>query len=160
MRKNLTFSGTGLISFSIDTGANNNIDHTVPAILWGQLEPALTGGQVFAAGMFQSSYLVFAGDQDASFGAMMQDKNGRIVMVFDTMSATINPSIMYTSRLASDPLGSLRVPKFLFTGPTPTFNSRWGDFEAASYDGFSTNHMWVASQYSIGDWATFIARLT
>lgn len=60
----------------------------------------------------------------------------------------------------SDPLGSIGNAHFIIKGPSATFDSRWGDFEAASYDGFSTNHIWVASQYSIsGDWATFIARV-
>ncbi|HEV7127822.1 MAG TPA: hypothetical protein VGN32_10315 [Ktedonobacterales bacterium] len=151
--------GNGLISFSVNTGANNNISHTVPSILWGQIQPALSGGTIFFAGIYQAGYLVFAGDQDASFGAMMQDNHGRLVMVFDTMSASLNPSIMVTQRLASDALGSLRAPRFVFKGTVATFDSRWGDFEAASYDGFSTNHIWVASQYSIGDWATFIERV-
>jgi len=76
------------------------------------------------------------------------------------MSANLNPSIMVASRLKADPLGTIGRTSFIIKGPVPTFNSRWGDYEAASYDGFNTNHTWVASQYSInGDWATFIARV-
>jgi len=90
----------------------------------------------------------------------MQDKNGRKVMVFDTMSSNLNPSIMVVSRKVSDSLGSIGNARFIIKGPSETFDTRWGDFEAASYDGFSANHIWVASQYSIsGDWATFIARV-
>ena len=90
----------------------------------------------------------------------MQDKNGRLVMVFDTMSANLNPSIMVVSRKVTDPLGTIGHASFIIKGPSATFDSRWGDFEAASYDGFYNNHIWVASQYSIsGDWATFIARV-
>ncbi|MDQ2714371.1 MAG: hypothetical protein M3Z08_05635 [Chloroflexota bacterium] len=151
-------SGNGLISFSIDTAVNNGVS-VVPGILWGQIQPSLSGGALFNAYLFQGSYLNFSGDRDASFGAMMQDKNGRLVMVFDTMSADLNPSIMVTERLKNDPLNNLRPPSFLIKGTVATFNTRWGDYEAASYDGFSTNHIWVAAQYSIGDWATFIARV-
>ena len=152
-------SGNGLISFSLDTAVQNGALSIVPGIFWGQIQPVLSGGSVVFAGMYQSGYLAFAGDQAASFGAMMQDKNGRLVMVFDTMSAFLNPSIMYAVRLKTDPLGSLRLPHFLIKGTVSTFDSRWGDYEAASYDGFSANHIWVASEYSIGDWATFIARV-
>jgi hypothetical protein len=90
----------------------------------------------------------------------MQDKNGNLFMVLDTMSSTLNPSIMVTKRLKSDPLGTLHTPQFLKRGENLTLDSRWGDFEATSYTGFSTNHVWVASQYSglNGDWATFIAQ--
>ncbi|HEY6411291.1 MAG TPA: hypothetical protein VIY29_27845, partial [Ktedonobacteraceae bacterium] len=86
---------------------------------------------------------------------------GNLFMVFDTMSANLNPSIMLVSRKASDPLGTIGNAKFIVKGPSATFDSRWGDYEAASYSGFSSNHVWVASQYSIsGDWATFIARVS
>lgn len=92
---------------------------------------------------------------------MMQDKNGKLFMVFDTMSANLNPSIMIASRKATDPLGSLGNTRFVIQGPSATFDSRWGDFEAASYTGFSSNHIWVASQYSVaGDWNTFIERVS
>jgi len=153
--------GAGLISFSLDTSVSNGgiFNNVVPGILWGQIQVAHFSSSPIA-GLFQSGYLAFPGDQAASFGAMMQDKNGRLVMVFDTMSGTLNPSIMVVSRKASDPLGTIGNAKFIVKGPSPTFDTRWGDFEAASYDGFSTNHIWVSSQYSIsGDWATFIARV-
>lgn len=157
--------GQGLISFSLDTQVGNGgvaFPSSVPGILWGQIQVAnFQGTSVAVIGsLYQSGYISFAGDQAASFGAFMQDKNGRMVMVFDTMSSNLNPSIMVVSRKVSDPLGSIGNARFIVKGPSATFDSRWGDYEAASYDGFSTNHIWVASQYSIsGDWATFIARV-
>jgi hypothetical protein len=151
-------SGNGLISFSLDTAVNNGFS-VVPGILWGQAQPFLSGGSLIGALVYQGGYISYSGDQAASFGAMMQDKNGRLVMVFDTMSVNLNPSILVTSHLVSDPLGNFRPPRFLIKGTAPFLGSRWGDFEAASYDGFTTNHIWVASQYSVGDWATFIVRV-
>jgi hypothetical protein len=154
--------GAGLISFSLDTAVNNGgpfFPSIVPGILWGQIQVEHFSSFV-VANLYQSGYLSFRGDRDASFGAMMQDKNGRLVMLFDTMSANLNPSIMVVSRLKSDPLGTIGHTSFIIKGPSPTFDSRWGDYEAASYDGFNANHIWVASEYSIsGDWATFIARV-
>ena len=44
-----------------------------------------------------------------SFPAVMQDINGNLFMVFDTMSHTLNPSIMVTQQLKGDPLGTLRT---------------------------------------------------
>ena len=151
--------GEPLISFSLDTQTNNGLG-TVPGILWGQVQASHASSTVFA-NLYQDGYLAFKGDQAASFGAMMQDKNGRLVMVFDTMSGTLNPSIMVAQQKPGASLGSLGTPKFLIKGPSSTFDSRWGDFEAASYDGFAKNHIWVASQYSIsGDWATLIGKVT
>ncbi len=157
--------GQGLISFSLDTQVGNGgvaFPSSVPGVLWGQIQVSnFPGNPVFVQGnLYQSGYISFAGDQAASFGAMMQDENGRLVMVFDTMSANLNPSIMVVSRKVTDPLGSIGHAHFIVKGPSATFDSRWGDYEAASYDGFNANHIWVSSEYSIsGDWTTFIARV-
>jgi len=119
------------------------------------------GAGFIVGNLAQSGYLYFSGDRATSFGAMMQDKNGNLFMVFDTMSSNLNPSIEIASRSKSAPLETIGNVKFIIKGPSATFDSRWGDFEAASYTGFSSNHVWVASQYSVsGDWNTFIARVS
>ncbi len=155
--------GQPYISFSIDTSVSNggpNGQNNVPGILWGQIQVTHVPGLV-VGNLAQSGYLYFTGDRAASFGAMMQDKNGNLFMVFDTMSFNLNPSIEIASRAKSDPLGTLGNVKFLIKGPAATFDVRWGDYEAASYSGFSSNHVWVASEYSIsGDWNTLISRVS
>ncbi len=157
--------GEPLISYSQDTGVVNGgssgFPNVVPGVLWGQIQVSHFSSIVVSANLAQSGYVFFSGDRATSFGAMMQDKAGRLFMVFDTMSANLNPSIMIVSRNASDPLGTIGNAKFVIKGPSATFNSRWGDFEATSYTGFSSNHVWVASQYSVsGDWNTFIAKVS
>ncbi|HEY6284150.1 MAG TPA: hypothetical protein VIX20_00685 [Ktedonobacteraceae bacterium] len=156
--------GQPLISFSLDTAITNggaSFPSVVPGVLWGQIQVSHFSSIIVSASLAQSGYVFFSGDRAASFGAMMQDKNGKLFMVFDTMSANLNPSIMLVSRNASDPLGTIGNARFIIKGPSATFNSRWGDFEATSYSGFNNGHVWVASQYSIsGDWATFIARVS
>ena len=155
--------GQPYISFSLDTGVSNGgpiFPNIVPGVLWGQIQVS-HGPGFLLANLAQSGYLYFSGDRAASFGAMMQDKSGRLFMVFDTMSANLNPSIEIASRNASDPLGTIGNVQFVKKGPSATFDSRWGDYEAASYTGFSSNHVWVASEYSVsGDWNTFIARVS
>jgi hypothetical protein len=132
----------------------------VPGILWGQIQVQHFSSIVLAS-LYQSGYLSFSGDRAAYYGAEMQDQNGNLFMVFDTSSANLNPSIMLVSRAKSDPLGTIGHAAFIVKGPSATFDSRWGDYEAASYTGFDSNHVWVASQYSVsGDWNTFIARVS
>ena len=148
----------GQVSWSIDTGAMNKTQ-VVPAILWGQVVPQFVNGNLKAASMYQVGYFGFEGDQDASFGALMPDVNGNLIMVYDTMSSKLNPSAVFTGRRSSFLLGFFHdAGKFLQKGLAPTNNSRWGDYEATSYDGFSTDHIWMASQYSGAnqDWATVI----
>lgn len=152
-------AGVPLITFGLGTALFNGTE-TVAGIFWGQISPTLSGGAITSASIFQFGRLVFPGDQASSFPALMPDKNGNVFMVFDTMSSTLNPSIMVTKRLKNDPKGTFRTPTMLKQGENLTFDSRWGDFEATSYTGATTNHVWVASQYSgiNGDWATFIAQ--
>jgi len=150
----------GLISFALETGLNNGT-HVVPAIFWGQVKPTISGGSITAATVTQSNYLFFTGDEAASFGAVMATKSGNLLIVFDTMSSTLNPSIMYATRLTTDPAGTFEAPKFLKKGLASTADSRWGDYEATSYDGTLTNNTWFAAQYSAAnhDWSTFIGKV-
>ena len=153
-------TGTPLITFGLGTAVNNRTQ-VVPGILWGQIQPVTST-------LYQAGYFYFQGDRDASFPAFMPDSSGTLYMVFDTMSSTLNPSIMVASRGPRAKLGTFGAPVFVQKGLYPTCDSRWGDYEAASYDGFSTNHVWIASQYSGapnqvcpsgGDWATTIAQI-
>src|SRR3954453_5900300 len=89
------------------------------------------------------------GDQAASFGALIPDYNGGLLMVYDTMSSGINPGILYTGRQVTDPPNTFQGPgHYLQVGLAPTTDSRWGDYEATSYDGPNYDHIWFASQYS------------
>jgi len=147
----------GNITFALETAVNNGTQ-VVPGIFWGQIQPTLSSGTITAASLVQSGYLSFSGDQAASFGALMPDNAGNLLMVFDTMSGTLNPSIMYTGRQVSDPPGQLEPAQFLIQGIQPTTDSRWGDYEAAAFDG--TTNIWLAAQYSgsNGDWSTYIVK--
>ncbi len=149
----------GLITFALDTGVSNNSGIDVPSIFWGEVQPQIVNNVLTGASVYQSGYFVFSGDQDASFGALMPDNNGDLIMVYDTMSSTLNPSIAYTGRRATYTLGQFHdAGRFLKVGVAPTNNTRWGDFEATSYDGPSFDHIWFASQYSGAnqDWHTRI----
>lgn len=148
----------GRISFALETGVNNGTQ-VVPGIYWGQVWPKISGGTITGGKIPQDGYLNFSGDQAASFGALMETSRGNLLMVFDTMSSTIDPSIMYATRLKKTPKGTFTKAKFLFQSTTPTKDSRWGDYEATSYDGSSTNHTWFSAQYSNGDWATYIGEV-
>jgi hypothetical protein len=148
----------GLISFAVNTGLNNGTQ-VVPAIFWGQVQPTISGGTITGATVFQSGYLHFSGDRAAFFGALMATSSGNLLMVFDTSSSAINPSIMYATRRTTDTLGKFESAIYLKQATTHTLDQRWGDYEAASYDGSSTNNTWFSSQYSNGDWATYIGKV-
>ena len=148
----------GIISWAHET-AVTHATTTVPGIHWGQVMPTIAAGKITAVSTVQNAILSFTGDRAASFGTVMTDATGDLLMVFDSMSSTINPGAYYASRLSTDPLGTLEPPKVLKAGVVPTFESRWGDYEATSYDG-SMDDIWFATQYSnsLGDWSTQIGK--
>ncbi len=151
----------GMISFALETNVYNG-SQNVPAILWGQVVPSLNdNGSIASASVFQNGYYVYGGDNAASFGALMPDADGNLFMVFEFMSRTTNPEVAYTARRATYTLGLFHDGGFILkVGASPTFDSRWGDYEATSYDGVSTNNVWFSGQYSAsnGDWATQIGK--
>lgn len=147
----------GLISFSLNTGVNNGTQ-VVPAAFWGQVKPTISGGTITGGSIFQSGNIHFSGNRAAFFGALMATSSGNLLIVFDTMSGSINPSIMYATRLTTDTKGKFEKALYLKKGSAATVDQRWGDFEATSYDG-SSNNTWFAAQYSNGDWATYIGKV-
>ena len=149
----------GLISFALETGVNNG-SHVVPGILWGQVAPELNdGGTLTGAILFQRGYYFYSGDGAASFGALMPDADGNLFMVFEFMNSSTKPEIAYTARRVTLPFGSFHDGgRVLKSGNASTFDSRWGDYEATSFDGSTS--VWFAGEYSAsnGDWSTYIGK--
>jgi hypothetical protein len=149
----------GSIAFALESALNNGTQN-VPGIFWGLVQPTISSGTITGASVNLNGTFAFSGDRAASFPTLMQTKTGNLLMVFDTMSSTLDPSIMYATRLTTD-LGGFEPAKFLKKSLVATTNKRWGDYEATSYDGIATNNVWFSAQYSgtIGDWATFIGKV-
>lgn len=151
----------GLISFAYETGVYNGTQ-TVGGIQWGQVAPQLSDtGSLTGATMFQQGLQYYGGDSTASFGAVMPDAGGDLFMVFDFMNSSTNPEAAYTARRVSYALGTFHDGGLILqSGLAATSNSRWGDFEATSYDGVGPDDVWFAAQYSGagGDWATVIGK--
>ena len=89
------------------------------------------------------------------------DADGDLFMLFEFMNSSSNPGVAYTARRVTLSPGVFHDGGiYLQSGVARTFDSRWGDFEATSYDGFSKDNVWFSGQYSAanGDWSTFIGR--
>jgi hypothetical protein len=154
----------GLISFALNTGASNGTQ-IVPTIFWGQVGAQLSDKGVATSSTFllQSGYFGFSGDGAAYYGALMPDDEGNLFMVYEFSNSSTNPESAYVSRRVTFTPGAFHDSgKILFAGATSTLDSRWGDFEATSYDGRSPNHVWIAGEHvgSGGDWATGIGKLS
>ncbi|HYL09011.1 MAG TPA: hypothetical protein VEU76_10700, partial [Candidatus Udaeobacter sp.] len=131
---------------AIDNGA-----HIVPGIEWAQIRLDSVAEEDAAT----TGYYNFKGDTSASYPTLMPDAEGNILMVFDLMSSTVFPQARYIVKPADESnfrgagqllkAGEGSYRPSLCGGPLIPV-CRWGDFEAASWDG--GNHIWFASQYA------------
>jgi hypothetical protein len=131
-----------------ETGHNNGTQ-VVPTIEWGQVS---LGGHSPSS---TTGYFGFSGDTSASFGGMMPDSAGNVVMVYERMSHTVFPEVRFTVRRAdqanfTNPGNLLKAgeasyrPTLCGTATLPI--CRWGDFNATSTDG--AGHIWFAGEYA------------
>jgi hypothetical protein len=153
----------GALTFALETRIDNRTQ-TVPGIYWLQFKPQLNGAKITSAPLAQSGRVFFQGDRAAAYAALMPDASGNLVMVFDTMSSTLNPSVMWAVHRATDPPGTFGRPIFLARGAAPDNQGPyavWGWYSAIATDGEPTNHIWIASELtrSDGDWTTAIGRV-
>jgi hypothetical protein len=131
-----------------ETGHYNGTQ-TVPTIEWAQV--SLDGHSPSST----SAYFGFGGDTSASFGGLMPDAQGNVVMVYERMSHTIFPEVRFTVRRAdqanfTDAGRLLKAaeasyrPSLCGTPALPI--CRWGDYNATSTDG--AGHIWFAGEYA------------
>lgn len=160
----------GQISFSLNTSvaASGGVNvSNVSGLMWGQVAPTLNAsGALTGASLTQQGLFFYSGDSSTYYGTLMPNAAGGLLMVFEFSSDTFSPGapgIAYVTRSPSTPAGSFSDGGlFLRQGDAATFDSRWGDFEAASYNGNQSqggsDTVWFAGEYSPSnqDWSTFI----
>ena len=96
-------------------------------------------------------------------GSIAMDKVGNIAVGYSASSSTLFPSIRYTGRVPTDPLGLMQPENTIVTGGGSQLANlaRWGDYSAMSVDPVDDCTFWFTSEYlkSSGtfNWSTRIA---
>ena len=95
-------------------------------------------------------------------GSIGMDSVGNIAVGYSASSASVFPSVRYTGRLASDPLGTLESENTIVAGGgSQTALSRWGDYTGISIDPVDDCTFWYTDQYlkTTGNfnWSTRVA---
>ena len=150
----LRFTGTpvvrnGILYGTWDTAIDNG-SQTVPGIEWAQVNLSNLG-----SGAAQTDYYNFNGDAAATFGTVMPDSQGNVVMLYEHMSHKVFPEARYIVKRADQKnfkgagvllkAGEMSYrPTLCGTAALPV--CRWGDFEAASTD--LAGHIWFAGEYA------------
>jgi hypothetical protein len=87
---------------------------------------------LFQSGTVQNS------DNKTSYwmGSIAQDKQGNMALGFSAASTSLDPSVYYVGRLATDPTGTMESPNTVVTGTgvQKSTSHRWGDYASMSVD--------------------------
>jgi hypothetical protein len=113
------------------------------ALRWFELRNSGSGWTLFQEGTFDP------GDgHDRVNPSIAMDQAGNIAMGYTVSSSGMRPAIRYTSRLASDPLGTMQAEAVLINGAgSQTGSNRWGDYSAIAVDPANDCSFWYTNEY-------------
>lgn len=83
-------------------------------------------------------------------GSVAMDRQGNIGMVYSASSTSTYPSIRYTGRLSTDPLGQMSQGENTLiagAGSQTGTGSRWGDYAMMSVDPTDDCTFWMTTEY-------------
>jgi hypothetical protein len=108
-----------------------------------------------------SGFITYPGSTDTWFGAIQPDREGNPFIGFEYGSTTgsVSPSSAFVARRVT--ATSFDDGQFLRVATNGTDNSRWGDYEAVTFDGWDSNNIWFATEYSdtTRDWGTHLDKV-
>jgi hypothetical protein len=96
-------------------------------------------------------------------GSIAQDKVGNIAVGYSVSSSSMHPSIRYTGRVPTDPLGTLQGETTILAGAGAQTGglSRWGDYSAMTVDPTDDCTFFYTNEYlkanGTFNWSTQIA---
>lgn len=115
----------------------------VSNVRWYEIRSPGTSPTVFQQGTFAFNNIAL---WMASIG---MDKAGDIAFGASGSSSSVHPSIGYTGRVPSDPLGKMESPALIKvgTGSQTGGLTRWGDYSSISIDPSDDCTFWYAQEY-------------
>lgn len=153
--RNFSDHETLVINHSVDVAGASG--HSV-GLRWYELRSVGSGNfTVFQQG-------TYAPDSSSRWmGSAAMDGAGDIAVGYAVSNSAIYPSMAFTGRQATDPLGTLGAEKIVLKGGSSTTNSLWGDYTSMAIDPVDDCTFWFTSEYyKAGDqqnWSTRIVSL-
>jgi hypothetical protein len=98
-------------------------------------------------------------------GSIAMDQSQNILLGYSVSSSSVFPSISYTGRAPTDPLGTMETEASIIagTGSQVSTSNRWGDYTSMALDEADDCTMWYTNQYYMltasFDWSTRLASL-
>lgn len=143
---------TLLGNFTVDVGSDR------AGIRWFELRNTSGTWNLFQEGTFSLADTIHRW-----MGSIAMDGDGNIALGYSRSSASLNPSIYYTTRLSTDPLGTFGPEELMYAGTgSQTGSNRWGDYSAMSIDPSDDCTFWYTQEYypsnSGNNWNTRIGK--
>jgi hypothetical protein len=89
---------------------------------------------------------------------------GKLVVVYGQSSSTMDPSLLVTGQLPTDPANTLLPSVTLRSGTAPDKSTRYGDYFSAATDPSAASTFWVTGEYRVDstfqNWSTAIGEVT
>jgi len=115
------------------------------AVRWYELRSTPAGGKfaLYQAGTFQDPMT------SLWMASIAMDKVGDIALGMSASSNTLNPSVWYTGRVPTDPLGKMETPTVAVKGTAIQTGDgqRWGDYSSMSVDPSDDCTLWYTQEY-------------
>jgi hypothetical protein len=135
---------TGHDSLLINTTVDSDGANTA-GVRWVELRNSGSGW-----GLFQEGTYAPADGENRWMGSAAMNGSGDIALGYSVSSSGTFPSVRYTSRVATDPLGVLpggEVVLVAGTGAQTASSNRWGDYSAMSVDPVDDCTFWYTQEY-------------
>jgi len=145
-----------LVTHSVQIGNYRHGGNT--AVRWYEVRNPRSATAVYQQGTFNPD------TSSRWMGSIAQDKQGNMAIGYSVSSSSIHPGIRYTTRAATDPLGTMQAETSIIEGTgsqTGSNLSRWGDYSAMTVDPVDDCTFWYTTEYLKTDgawnWSTRIA---
>lgn len=145
-----------VMNHTVDTNGSD-----LAGIRWYELRDAGAGWSIY-----QQSTLSSSDGQHRWLGSIAMNDDGAIALAYSVSGSSVNPSLRFTSRNASDPLGQMTQPETSIvtgSGYQTHSASRWGDYAQLTPDPVDGGSLWFTGEYtnsvSLASWRTRIAKL-
>ena len=131
-----------VVNQSVSVGTNKR--NQITSVRWYELRDPNATPTVFQQGTLGTSDGIHRW-----MGSIAMDKVGNIALGYSASSSSVFPSIRFTGRLPSDPLGTMQTENLLQPGGGSQLSSlsRWGDYSAMTVDPVDDCTFWFTSEY-------------
>jgi len=139
--RNLSTHQSLLITHAINTGSGD-----LSGMRWYELQNTGSGFTLYQQG-------TYAPDTNSRWmGSIAMDKAGDIALGYSISSSTMSPSIRYTGRVPTDPLGTMEgeVDILSTAGISPASSpnfANWGDYSSMAIDSSDDCTFWYTAEY-------------